>query len=195
MGPLTGLFSLFFLGAITYVVYGLFKKKERKSYLKRGGLAAIASFIAVGIFASLGDPENSNASVEINSSNQSDKAKSDYFDLGESSIPDVSTNLETSYRWCDTMIPLMPELDPIIEFEEKSKGHFVVTASHPDGSAGEQVLTISGVIWDTQNDHGEYYKITKRGGLEIYDDQGIIRTIPKVTGLGKPGDCRNNIVK
>lgn len=96
-------------------------------------------------------------------------------------------------RWCDEMIPNMPELNTILTIVYKTEGKVTLNAEYGDGSSGVYDLRETnrrGEFEKIGSSHGDKYRIvSSTGALQLLDNEGLIRTAKRLENTPKGGEC------
>ncbi len=95
-------------------------------------------------------------------------------------------------RWCDKMIPNMPQMNSVLTLVVPSSGAPIMKAEFGDGSTTEDTLVEKpgNVFEKAGSSFGDKYRIvTSTGNLQLLDNDGIIRTAERLENSPRAGEC------
>lgn len=96
-------------------------------------------------------------------------------------------------RWCDRMLPNMPQQNRTIEIVISESHSAVARNSFADGSMNEQMLEeLGGDLYAVSDSpSGDRYRVVASSGdLQLLDVDGIIRTARRLEITPRDGECR-----
>lgn len=104
-----------------------------------------------------------------------------------------SAQAETTIgRWCDRMIPNMPQYNTVMEIAITGAGNVELRSNSADGSSSAVALDEQGGgIYQQVDSHtGDQYRIIPSdGNLQLLDDDGIIRVARRLENAPQPDEC------
>ena len=95
-------------------------------------------------------------------------------------------------RWCDRMLPAMPEHNREITIEIRALSDAVAISRFADGGHLEQRLVEKSrnLYWVEESPHGDGYRfVPSTGELQLIDKYGLISTAKRLGDKPTPGDC------
>lgn len=95
-------------------------------------------------------------------------------------------------RWCDKMLPSVPQYNSIMEIVINDDGVIELRTRFGDGSnAVSRLVERSGGIYeDTDSTHGDKFRIVPAdGNLQLLDNDGLIRVATRLENTPQPGEC------
>ena len=95
-------------------------------------------------------------------------------------------------RWCDKMLPTMPQYNGIMEIVITDSGVIELRTRYGDGSSAvtkldEQPGGIYGAVGSGSGD--KYRVVPSDGNLQLLDNDGLIRVATRLENTPKPGEC------
>lgn len=96
-------------------------------------------------------------------------------------------------RWCDQMIPNMPQYNYTIEIVIAPDGSILIRNNFADGSTSQGMLNELGsnLFADPDSPSGDKYRIVPSSGeLQLLDEDGFIRTAQRLENTPREGECR-----
>ena len=105
---------------------------------------------------------------------------------------EVAGGETTIGRWCDQMIPNIPEYDSILSIVITDNGEVVLKPRYGDGSSGEYELRgKAGSIYERiGSSSGDKYRIVpSTGNLQLLDDDGLIRVARRLENTPQTNEC------
>lgn len=96
-------------------------------------------------------------------------------------------------RWCDRMLPNMPDFNRIIEIVINEDDEVIMRNDFADGSSGQDKLEeVSGSRYvKIDSPSGDNYRIVSSSGdLQLLDEDGLIRTATRLENKASSGECR-----
>ncbi|MCH7807047.1 MAG: hypothetical protein IH995_07895 [Proteobacteria bacterium] len=95
-------------------------------------------------------------------------------------------------RWCDEMIPSMPQYNGVLSIVISNDGIPLLLSSYNDGSSRENKLReIPGGIYEQIGSAtGDKYRIApSSGNLQLIDNDGLIRTAKRLENSPQLREC------
>ena len=95
-------------------------------------------------------------------------------------------------RWCDKMLPTMPQYNGIMEIVVTDDGAIELRTRYGDGSSAISKLVEGrgGIYEDAESTHGDKFRIVPAdGNLQLLDNDGLIRVATRLENTPQPGDC------
>ena len=108
------------------------------------------------------------------------------------SLPTIVDAQTILGRWCDQMMPNSQSMNRVITIEARDDGSTYVVSKFFDGSALEQQVSEQGggIFAVIESDFGDRYRVVNATGeLQLIDDDGLIRTAPRLENVPQPNDC------
>ncbi|ANL28656.1 hypothetical protein AMC90_CH02857 [Rhizobium phaseoli] len=96
-------------------------------------------------------------------------------------------------RWCDRMLPSIPEYNRMIEIVISEANTPIARNSFADGSTNEQMLEeLGGDLYAVSDSpSGDRYRVVASSGdLQLLDEDGVIRTARRLENTPRDGECR-----
>ena len=95
-------------------------------------------------------------------------------------------------RWCDKMLPTMPQYNGIMEIVITDDGAIELRTRYGDGSSGVTKLDeqSGGIYAAVGSSSGDKYRVVPSdGNLQLLDSDGLIRVATRLENTPKPGEC------
>ena len=95
-------------------------------------------------------------------------------------------------RWCDKMLPTMPQFNGIMEIVITDSGSIELRTRYGDGSSVINKLEEQrdGFYTDIESTHGDKFRIILAdGNLQLLDNDGLIRVAIRLENTPQPGEC------
>ena len=95
-------------------------------------------------------------------------------------------------RWCDKMLPTMPQYNGIMEIVITDDGSIELRTRYGDGSSVISKLEEQrdGFYADIESTHGDKFRIIPAdGNLQLLDNDGLIRVAVRLENTPQPGEC------
>ena len=94
-------------------------------------------------------------------------------------------------RWCDRMVPGMRRFYRIMTIVKTDSGQIVLKSRFGDGSSSTNRLQRvgSGSYAKADSGFGDRYRTSANGDLNLYDNEGFIRTATRLDDTPKSGEC------
>jgi len=95
-------------------------------------------------------------------------------------------------RWCDKMLPTMPQYNGIMEIVITDSGAIELRTRYGDGSNAVSVLNEQpgGIYAAVGSGSGDKYRVVPSdGNLQLMDNDGLIRVATRLENTPKPGEC------
>ncbi len=96
-------------------------------------------------------------------------------------------------RWCDRMLPNMPQYNRTIEIVIFERHSPIARNSFADGSTYEQMLEeLGGDLYAVSDSpsRDKYRVVASSGDLQLLDEDGIIRSARRLENTPLDGECR-----
>lgn len=95
-------------------------------------------------------------------------------------------------RWCDKMLPTMPQYNGIMEIVITDDGAIELRTHYGDGSNAVTKLNEQngGIYAAIESSSGDKYRIgTADGNLQLLDNDGLIRVAIRLENTPQSGEC------
>ena len=95
-------------------------------------------------------------------------------------------------RWCDRMIPNLPEYNRTMAIVITNDGKVMLKSKFSDGSSSiNELREIMGNIYEQiGSDHGDKYRIVPSSGeLQLLDEDGLIRVAGRLENTPQSKEC------
>lgn len=95
-------------------------------------------------------------------------------------------------RWCDEMIPTVPEHNTVLEIVITQTGSPELRSKPANGSPYSKELDeqSGGIYLEIDSHTGDRYRIVpSTGNLQLIDNDGIIRVARRLENRPKPDEC------
>jgi hypothetical protein len=115
--------------------------------------------------------------------------KSERLDPGLSDAVHAETTIG---RWCDKMLPTMPQYNGIMEIVITDDGALELRTRYGDGSNGVTKLDeqSGGIYAAVGSSSGDKYRIvTADGNLQLLDNDGLFRIATRLENTPQSGEC------
>ena len=105
---------------------------------------------------------------------------------------DLARSETTIGRWCDRMIPNLPEYNRTITIVIADDGKVLLTSNFKDGSSSVNELRegLDGVYEVIGSSSGDKYRfVASTGDLQLLDDDGLIRVASRLENAPQSNGC------
>ena len=95
-------------------------------------------------------------------------------------------------RWCDTMLPAVPQYNGIMEIVITDDGSIELRTRYGDGSSTATIVNEQpdGIYAAVGSSSGDKYRIVPAdGNLQLLDNDGLIRVASRLENTPQPGEC------
>lgn len=105
---------------------------------------------------------------------------------------DSARSETTIGRWCDRMIPNLPEYNRTIAIDIADDGKVLLTSNFRDGSSSVNELreTSGGIYEVIESSSGDKYRLVPSSGdLQLLDNDGLIRIASRLENTPQDNEC------
>ena len=95
-------------------------------------------------------------------------------------------------RWCDKMLPTMPQYNGIMQIVITDDGSIELRTRYGDGSSAVSVLNeqSGGIYAAVGSGSGDKYRVVPSdGNLQLLDNDGLIRVATRLENTPQSGEC------